>query len=106
MTTGALTAPLRQAYFVLVDISNVADPGYTAEDRGPAGDAATPDVVFCRWLARVVHVGSVPASPFFGPETRAFGSQFIRFCFAKDDATMDEAIANLDKLQDLLHTKQ
>ncbi|MDE6748694.1 MAG: aminotransferase class I/II-fold pyridoxal phosphate-dependent enzyme [Lachnospiraceae bacterium] len=70
------------AYYVLVDISEF---GY--ED----------DILFCEELARKVGVGAVPGSSFFKePENR-----YIRFHFAKQDATLNAA---LERLADI-HTK-
>ena len=67
------------AYYVLVDISEF---GYES------------DLVFCEDLARKVGVGAVPGSSFFKePENR-----YIRFHFAKQDATLNEA---LDRLADI-----
>lgn len=64
------------AYYVLVDISEF---GY--ED----------DVFFCEELARKVGVGAVPGSSFFKePENR-----YIRFHFAKQDATLNMALERL-----------
>lgn len=67
------------AYYVLVDISEF---GY--ED----------DILFCEDLARKAGVGAVPGSSFFKePENR-----YIRFHFAKQDATLNAA---LDRLADI-----
>lgn len=64
------------AYYVLVDISEF---GYES------------DLVFCEDLARKVGVGAVPGSSFFKePENR-----YIRFHFAKQDATLNEALERL-----------
>lgn len=67
------------AYYVMVDISEF---GYES------------DVQFCEDLARKVGVGAVPGSSFFRePEKR-----YIRFHFAKQDATLQGA---LDRLADI-----
>lgn len=67
------------AYYVLVDISEF---GYES------------DLEFCEDLARKVGVGAVPGSSFFKePENR-----YIRFHFAKQDVTLNEA---LDRLSDI-----
>ncbi|MGN0130997.1 MAG: pyridoxal phosphate-dependent aminotransferase [Lachnospiraceae bacterium] len=67
------------AYYVLVDISEF---GYAS------------DLDFCEDLAKKVGVGAVPGSSFFKePENR-----YIRFHFAKQDATLNEA---LDRLADM-----
>lgn len=92
------------AYFVLIDISRIADPGYADEDRG-TGERTTHDFVFCRWLARVVRVGAVPATPFFTPEHRALGENLVRFAFPKTDATLNLAIERLGQLEHLLKLK-
>ena len=64
------------AYYVLVDISEF---GYES------------DMVFCEDLARKAGVGAVPGSSFFKePENR-----YIRFHFAKQDATLMEALNRL-----------
>ena len=67
------------AYYVLVDISGF---GYDS------------DLEFCEDLARKAGVGAVPGSSFFKePENR-----YIRFHFAKQDATLNKA---LDRLSDI-----
>lgn len=67
------------AYYVMVDISEF---GYES------------DLCFCEELARKVGVGAVPGSSFFRePENR-----YIRFHFAKQDATLYKA---LDRLTDI-----
>ena len=64
------------AYYVLVDISEF---GYESDLR------------FCEELAQKVGVGAVPGSSFFKkPENR-----YIRFHFAKRDATLNEALERL-----------
>ncbi|MBD5453369.1 MAG: aminotransferase class I/II-fold pyridoxal phosphate-dependent enzyme [Lachnospiraceae bacterium] len=71
------------AYYVLVDISE-----FSYDD----------DVLFCEELARKVGVGAVPGSSFFKePENR-----YIRFHFAKQDATLNTA---LERLADISYMK-
>ena len=68
------------AYYVLVDISEF---GYES------------DLVFCEDLARKVGVGAVPGSSFFKePENR-----YIRFHFAKQDATLKAALERLAEMK-------
>ncbi|MCM1253510.1 MAG: aminotransferase class I/II-fold pyridoxal phosphate-dependent enzyme [Clostridium sp.] len=70
------------AYYVLVDISEFG---------------CADDIVFCEKLAEKVGVGAVPGSSFFRePENR-----YIRFHFAKQDATLQAA---LERLADI-HSK-
>lgn len=68
------------AYYVLVDISEF---GYES------------DLTFCEDLARKVGVGAVPGSSFFKePENR-----YIRFHFAKQDATLNAALDRLAEIK-------
>lgn len=69
------------AYYVLVDISEF---GYES------------DLLFCEDLARKVGVGAVPGSSFFRePENR-----YIRFHFAKQDATLQKALERLADIRE------
>ena len=67
------------AYYVLMDISEF---GYES------------DLEFCEDLARKIGVGAVPGSSFFKEEE----NRYIRFHFAKQDATLQAA---LDRLADI-----
>lgn len=69
------------AYYVLADISEF---GYES------------DLTFCEDLARKVGVGAVPGSSFFKePENR-----YIRFHFAKQDATLLAALERLAEMRE------
>ena len=69
------------AYYVLVDISEF---GYES------------DLLFCEELARKGGVGAVPGSSFFKePENR-----YIRFHFAKQDATLQKALERLADIRE------
>jgi aminotransferase len=76
-------------YFVLVDIQEFLDlpqfAGYT-------------DLEFCEWMIKNVGVAAVPGSSFFKEEV----NNLIRFHFAREEATLDEALARLAKLPELL----
>jgi len=68
------------AYYVMVDIS---DFGYTDDNE------------FCIDLAQKVGVGAVPGSSFF----RENINNYIRFHFAKQDATLIEALNRLENIR-------
>lgn len=68
------------AYYVLVDVSE-----FGVKD----------DVKFCEWLAQYVGVAAVPGSSFFREDVH----NFIRFHFAKQDDTLNEAINRLAGLR-------
>ena len=68
-------------YFQLVDYCAVSD---------------LDDAAFCRWLTVEKGVAAIPLSPFY--ETPPAGQRLARLCFAKNEATLDSAIARLQKL--------
>ncbi|MBS0192987.1 MAG: pyridoxal phosphate-dependent aminotransferase [Proteobacteria bacterium] len=73
--------PVPGGYFQLVDYSAVSD---------------LPDVEFARWLTVEHGVTGIPLAPFY--ETPPAGQRLIRFCFAKNEATLEAAIARLEKV--------
>ncbi len=72
--------PSTGSYFQCVDISAVSDLG---------------EADFCQWLTREIGVAAIPLSAFYGD---GFDQRVVRFCFAKQDATLREAITRLQKL--------
>jgi len=76
-------------YFVLIDIQDFLDlPRF----RGWT------DLEFCEWMAREIGVAAVPGSSFFKEDV----NNLIRLHFAREQATMDEALRRLAKLCALL----
>jgi len=73
--------PCEGTYFQCVDYSALSDK---------------PDLAFCEWLAAEVGVAAIPMSAFHEqpPQMRV-----IRFCFAKKEATLDEALRRLQALK-------
>jgi aminotransferase len=75
-------------YFVLIDIQEFLDlpqfAGYT-------------DLEFCEWMIREVGVAAVPGSSFFKEHV----NHLIRLHFARNEATIDEAICRLARLKEL-----
>ena len=70
------------AYYIMTDIS-----AFGFSD----------DIAFTRHLIQEVGVAPVPGSSFYSNPTD--GSQQVRFCFCKTDATLDEAARRLKKLR-------
>ena len=83
-TTRFRLLPGEGTYFQCVDISKLA----VSERDLPEGD-------FCQWLTREVGVAAIPLSAFYGD---GFDQRVVRFCFAKKDDTLREAIKRLAKL--------
>lgn len=57
--------------------------------------SALPEVEFAQWLTAEVKVAAIPVSAFYqhGQE-----SKIVRFCFAKQDATLQQALAKLARI--------
>lgn len=76
-------------YFVLIDIQEFLDlPQF----------AGCTDLEFCEWMIKNIGVAAVPGSSFFKEEV----NHLIRLHFAREEKTIDEAIARLGKLRELL----
>ena len=72
--------PTTGTYFQCVDYSAVSDLG---------------EADFCQWLTREVGVAAIPLSAFYGD---GFDQRVVRFCFAKQDDTLREALLRLRTL--------
>ncbi len=72
--------PSEGTYFQCVDISAASDLSETA---------------FCTWLTTEIGVAAIPLSAFYAD---GFDQRVVRFCFAKKDATLHEALQRLAKL--------
>ncbi len=76
--------PSEGTYFQCVDISALAVP-----------EKDLPESDFCQWLTREVGVAAIPLSAFYG---NGFDQKVIRFCYAKQDATLRAAVQRLSRL--------
>lgn len=76
-------------YFVMIDIQEFLDlPQF----------AGFTDLEFCEWMIKNIGVAAVPGSSFFREEV----NHLIRLHFAREEKTIDEALARLKKLKELL----
>jgi methionine aminotransferase len=73
--------PVPGGYFQLADYSAISDLA---------------DAEFARWLTIEHGVTGIPLSPFYA--SPPVGQRLIRFCFAKNEATLELAIERLQKL--------
>ncbi|MEY4506614.1 MAG: hypothetical protein RL297_1192 [Pseudomonadota bacterium] len=76
--------PSEGTYFQCVNISDLAVP-----------ERDLPEAEFCQWLTREVGVAAIPLSAFYG---NGFDQRVIRFCFAKQDGTLQTALQRLSRL--------
>jgi len=77
--------PVKSAgtFFLLADYSGISD---------------LPESEFSKWLTTEHGVGVIPVSAFYrDPNSRQANHGLVRFCFAKQDATLDTAIERLQK---------
>jgi len=72
--------PSEGTFFQCADISEVSD---------------MPEAEFCRWLTIEIGVTAIPLSAFYRD---AFDQKIVRFCFAKEDATLRKGLERLSKL--------
>jgi aspartate/methionine/tyrosine aminotransferase len=77
---GFSVLPSAGSYFLVADI----------EPLGFDGD----DAAFCRHITEQAGVAAIPVSAFYAADAPA---HFIRFCFCKQEALLDEAIARLHR---------
>jgi len=72
--------PSEGSYFQCVDISQVSD---------------LDEAEFCKWLTTEIGVAAIPLSAFYG---NGFDQRVVRFCFAKQDTTLQSALQRLAQL--------
>jgi len=78
--TGFSLLPSEGSYFQCVGISGISTLG---------------DAAFCRWLTTDIGVTAIPLSAFY---TDGFDQKIVRFCFAKQDQTLERALERLQKI--------
>jgi len=77
---GLATLPSAATWFLSVDLA--------------ASGVAMSDEAFCDWMVEDAGVAGIPISAFYAERPV---THLVRLCFAKDDATLDEALARLDR---------
>ena len=50
---------------------------------------------YFRWLIREKNLTAIPVSAFYSPEHKYIGEKFLRFCFIKNQETLDKAASIL-----------
>lgn len=80
-STGFQLLPAPGSYFQCVDYSALG-----------IAQSALSEADFCRWLTCEVGVAAIPVSAFYGAGT---DSKVIRFCFAKEEKTLEKALSRL-----------
>jgi len=76
--------PSQGTFFLLADYSAISD---------------LPEAEFATWLTTEHGVGVIPVSAFYQhPNSTGANHRLVRFCFAKQDATLDAAIERLARI--------
>jgi N-succinyldiaminopimelate aminotransferase len=77
---GLRTLPSQGTYFLAIDLA--------------ASGIALSDEAFCDWMVDEAGVAGIPISAFY---PQAPVTTLVRLCFAKEDATIDEALGRLER---------
>jgi aspartate/methionine/tyrosine aminotransferase len=80
---GFRVLPCEGTYFLTVDFSPLGFDGG--------------DFEFCKWITEKAGVAAIPMSAFYAPENGTPPRNFVRFCFAKKDEVLHEALSRLQK---------
>ena len=56
------------------------------------------DFRFSKWLIRKHKLGTIPSSAFYSQQHKHLGQNIIRFCFIKQDATLERGEEILKKI--------
>ena len=81
-------------YFMLADFSRIAERVDLSGEKD-----ATRDYRFVKWLTKTKGLQGIPPSAFYGPEDKHLAEDLIRFCFIKQDETLDKADRILSDLK-------
>ncbi|XP_064616018.1 kynurenine--oxoglutarate transaminase 3-like [Liolophura sinensis] len=73
------------SYFIMADYSNM---NISVPDDGTSDPA---DFKFVRWMTKEKKVSAIPPSAFYSKENKDLGEKYLRFCFIKEDSTLEKA---------------
>jgi N-succinyldiaminopimelate aminotransferase len=82
---GFASLPSRGTYFLNLDLA--------------ASGLSLSDETFCDWLVEHAGVAGIPVSAFYAADPV---SSLVRLCFAKEDATIDEALGRIERALPML----
>ncbi|KAK8769594.1 hypothetical protein V5799_013942, partial [Amblyomma americanum] len=81
-------------YFLVCDFSQLASK-VKLEGNEPK------DYLFAKWLSRSRKLQGIPPSAFYGADHKPLAQDLIRFCFIKDDSTLQKAADILAELKNM-----
>lgn len=89
-------------YFMLADFSAIGRkfPEYKSHERviPKEGRSTSNDFEFSRWLSAYKKLQVIPASAFYSKNYKQSASDLVRFCFIKQDSTLDALETKLENL--------
>ncbi|TGZ61376.1 hypothetical protein CRM22_008019 [Opisthorchis felineus] len=80
-------------YFLVADVALWPIP----KDQLENDPALTYDVVVNNWLIKHKGVATIPMSVFYSDGNKHLGSTYLRFCFFKEDSTLEKAYKALEQ---------
>ncbi|XP_058495428.1 kynurenine--oxoglutarate transaminase 3-like [Solea solea] len=72
-------------YFMLVDVTSLN------QDLSHMGDDEAYDYKFVKWMIKEKKLAAIPVTAFVGDESKKDFEKYIRFCFIKQDETIEAA---------------
>lgn len=79
-------------YFMMADISSIS---FDSDDSVSQDEPL--DFRFVKWLIKKKGLAAIPVSAFYSPEHGKEFQNYVRFCFTKEDSTLDAAEEILKK---------
>lgn len=80
-------------YFMIADFSKLGSKILLENEEG------TKDYKFVKWLSKTKKLQGIPPSAFYCEEHKHLAENYIRFCFIKDDQTLEKAENILKELK-------
>ncbi|MEE6505595.1 hypothetical protein FKM82_005572 [Ascaphus truei] len=80
------------SYFMIADISH-----FKAEVPPPSDPDVPYDYYFVKWMMEHKQLAAIPMSAFYSVPHKKLFDNFIRFCFVKEDTTLDSAVKILQQ---------
>ncbi|XP_006824274.1 kynurenine aminotransferase-like [Saccoglossus kowalevskii] len=75
-------------YFMMADATDFARD---IDLNDPELGDGQRDYKLVRYLTKKKGIGAIPPSAFYNPENKHLGANYIRFCFIKEESTLDKA---------------
>ncbi|XP_073242865.1 kynurenine--oxoglutarate transaminase 3-like isoform X1 [Porites lutea] len=88
-------------YFMMADTSDI-DVNFDEYDKSDDPQ----DYKFVRWLTKEKGIAAIPPSAFYSAQNKHYGAKYIRFCFIKEDSTLEAGAKKLKEWKEELESKK